>query len=258
MTNLYNYFLNMAGTDPLEATVSAASFENAQVTYVTEADKTLTATVKTTVNAVVKGDAALTLTAVCEGKSAAEVTVKNGTHNYTLTIEGLTDVSEISLAIDGTQTLADVFLFDAVGDRTTSQSMIGYDDSTLPVHAETKIVENERILNIRKIGNLETKDAEGNTTYETINLANIVFDVYFVGTLKDYLDGKVEILDEPIAKDLTQVASLKTDENGEASLNLTRKGLEDGVYLVIEKQSAATTAESLTKPFYVLLPYTSN
>ena len=69
---------------------------------------------------------------------AAE-TVEDGTHEYTLTIAEVTNADVIMLAIDGVQEASDVFLFDPLNGYKASQSMAGYDDSALPVHAETTV-----------------------------------------------------------------------------------------------------------------------
>ena len=51
----------------------------------------------------------------------------------------VTNADVIMLAIDGVQEASDVFLFDPLNGYKASQSMAGYDDSALPVHAETTV-----------------------------------------------------------------------------------------------------------------------
>ena len=149
--------------------------------------------------------------------------------------------SEVTLIIEGTQTVSDVFLFDAVGDRGASQSLIGIDDSQLPVYAEV-IVQPERKVNIRKT----TPSPE----YKAIK--GLHFDFYLEAELDDYLSGREDIDYSPEG---AAKFTLVTDSNGEASFSLTKNELPDGVYLVIERTHPAISAP--VAPFHVIIPATS-
>ena len=148
------------------------------------------------------------------------------------------------LAIDGTQTVSDVFLFDAVGERDSSQSLIGKDNSNLPVHAEV-VVQPERKINIHK-----TSDGRP--------LEGISFDFYKVADLDKYLSGETDL---PAADDYNYSSiyqpdyTIITDANGEGSFSLSKNDMPDGVYLVVEKDHDAI--EMPIDPFYVILPATN-
>lgn len=76
--------------------------------------------------------------------------------------------------------------------------------------------------------------------------------IYFVAHLEDALFGRVHIGREPspeemerVFKEENLVAELHTDNRGYATLDFTREGLPDGVYLV---------AGENIDPFYVCVP----
>lgn len=183
-----------------------------------------------------------------EGNKAyyVEKKLQNGINDCTLTIKNVpAEVASgaVVLAIDGEQTLNDVYLVDAKGIRGVSQSMIGSLTDTVPVHAETK-AEPDRVLHIHKTDN------------EKNGLANISFNLFYVGSVEDYLSGELGIGTKPTDADIEKyadstklVGTLTTDENGEASLNL---GTTDGVYLVRELPNDAV--EKPCEPFFVVLP----
>lgn len=148
----------------------------------------------------------------------------------------------VILSIDGTQTVGeDVFLLDAEGIRGASQSMIAPMSGNLSVHAEVK-AEPDRVLEIYKSG--------GGSP-----LANISFELYYVGSVEDYRNGKLEIGAAPTAADIEKyarndllVGTITTDSSGYGVLNLST---EDGVYLVRELPNKLVT-DSVS--FFVSLP----
>jgi len=161
---------------------------------------------------------------------------------------------EILFAIDGIQTVADVFLFDAVGVIGEDQSLIGYADSQLPVHAE--VSSTERILNIHKYSPVAGEDISGKTP-----LANVQFGIYYVGSFEDYVNAKLGIGSIPTQSEIEKyavqsrlMAIVTTDTNGFATYNF---GTEDGVYLVKELQTNNVIA-ALADPFYVSVPMTDS
>ena len=144
------------------------------------------------------------------------------------------------LSISGYQTASGVFLFDANGDRSASQTMVGMDSSRLPVYAQV-VAQEERVLNITK------------TTSSGAALEGIIFDVYKEMSLEDYLNG-ADLQDPYVRSDLAQY-TLITGSKGQASLNLTQQGLDDGIYLVVERKHPAIV--SPIDPFYITLPMTN-
>lgn len=247
---LYNYLMALPEREATSNTVSVASFTKRTLdpTWTQNDDGTYNVTVSTTIN-VSGGD--LTLTAyVANGQYYTQKTnVTSG--EYTLTIENIPAAyanSTVTLSLDGKQTVEeDVFLLDAEGIRGVSQSLIAPLSGELPVHAEIKC-EPDRVLNIYKT----EKDENGNRH----PLANISFNVYYVGSVEDFRDGKLDIGTAPTEDDIKKygessnlVGTITTDENGEGSLNLRT---EDGVYLVKELPNEAVEDESVA--FFVSLP----
>lgn len=244
---VYAYLVGLAPTAPTGVAVSNASFVKwSDEPVVTEnEDGTCNVTVSATVNVEMHGSDALTLTAVM-GSYSASASLSNGTNTKTLTITNVpADVAmgDVTLAIDGLQTVSDVFLYDAVGERGSSQSLIGMDDSQLPVHAEIT-VEAERIVNFYK------------TTSGGTALEGIQFDIYYVADRTEYLSGAVDLPDATSYNysgnpDYT----VTTDSTGKGSFSLTKNNMPDGVYLVVEREHPTIVAP--VSPFYVILPATS-
>ncbi len=250
INTVYNYLLALDPTPARDVVVSEAAFGDRKITSVAyNTDGTCNITVTATVSAVIDdADDKLTLTAyLADGEYYASTEMKNGEQTYTLTIRNAPAAcanATVTLAVDGTQRASDVFLFDAEGYRGASQSLIGELEKTLPVHAEVK-VEPDRVLEIN-----HKKDTATNAA-----LSNISFNVYYVGSVEDYRNGKLNIGASPTDADITKyakstklVGTLTTDETGCASLNF---GTEDGVYLVKELPNAAVEG---SVAFFVSLP----
>lgn len=247
ITSLYAYLLSLEPMYPTQKAVSAGSFTDKTVVFKQAEDGTYTATVTVTVEATVGDGDSMVLSAL-SGEKVASVALTNSTNDYSLVLEGLTAPGQIKLEINGYQTAADVFLFDSNGDRTVSQSMIGYDNSTLPVHSET-IVEPDRILNFYKTTVVDD---------QRIPLENIVFDIYKAADLDDYTLGKVTLPDMPTAAYAAQncvlVSTVTTGADGKAVCNLSQLDQGDGIYLVVERQNDAIQVP--VAPFYVSVPMT--
>lgn len=244
---LYNYLLSLPVQKPTYVVASAASFTSKSTPTVTaNEDGTCTVSVTTTVDVSLSGGDSLTLSAYLDDKAYYTTQALNSSGTYTLTISGVpADLAygTVYLAIDGTQYGNDVYLVDANGIRGVSQSMIGVLEGTYPVHAEAK-AEPDRVLNIQKT------DGSGN------GLSNISFNVYYVGSLTEYLSGSLGIGSKPTQSDIAKyavstrlVGTLTTNSSGDASLNL---GAADGVYLVKELPNDAVTGA--IAPFFVALP----
>lgn len=247
---LYNYLMALPEQEATKIVVSEASFvqRDTEPVRTQNKDGTYNVTVKAIVNVQIEEDDSLTLTAhMGDGVYNAKTELSNDSWEYTLTIENVpAEVAEgtVTLAIDGTQKLNDVYLVDAEGIRGASQSMIGALDDTVPVHAETK-VEPDRVLELYK------------KTNDGIPLAGISFDVYYVGSLDDFCNGRLGLGEKPTDADLKKyadatnlVGTLTTDNNGYASLNF---GTTDGVYLL--KELPDERVEEVCDPFFVVLPY---
>jgi len=245
---LYQYFLDLPGQAPMADAVSEYSFKGVTYDAVRQEDGTYTVTVTYNIDAELRDGDNLTLTAVCAGQSKEE-TLSAGAG--TVIFEGLADKEVVTLTISGTQTGGDVYLFDAEGDRTSSQSMVGFDATTLPVFAQIT-AEPDRVINIYK----STNEGENKRP-----LANIEFEIYLVATMEDIVTGKVKLSEKPTEEDVaayTQnapITTLKTDAQGFASFNLTDNGHPDGVYLVVEKENTAVITP--IEPFFVAVPGTN-
>ena len=245
---LYQYFLNLPGQTPMADAISEFSFKNVVYNAVREADGTYTVTVTYTVDASWREGDNLSLTAVC-GEITNQEELKSG--DGSVTFSGLTEKLPVTLTISGTQTGADVYLFDAEGDRGVSQSMIGYDSTTLPVVAQVT-AEPDREINIYK----STSEGENKRP-----LANIEFEIYLVATMEDITTGKVQLSEKPTKEEIdaytagAPLVTLKTDAQGFAAYSLTDHGHPDGVYLVVEKKNEAVVCP--VEPFFVSVPGTN-
>ena len=152
---------------------------------------------------------------------------------------------DVALTISGKQTASGVFLFDALGGRDEAQTMVAMSSQQLPVFASVVATPN-RVLNIYK-------STRGNSSRP---LEGIIFDIYPVATMDEYMSGNVTLPDpENFTLPKLPEYTLITDADGRASMNLTQFGLPDGVYLVVERAHPAIQAP--VDPFYVFLPMTN-
>ena len=253
----YNYLVNLEPTAPQEIAVSAAAFQSWSSPVLSKnADGTYQIRVEAVVDVQMSAADALTLSAVLENDSAyyTSVALENGTNTRTLVIDKVPAAAakgRVKLAIDGVQTVSDVFLFDAEGERGTSQSLIGMDNSQLPVHAEVT-ADFERALHFYKT----TKVANTQGGYDRVPLEGIDFDIWLAAEMEEYLSGAVVL---PEAAEFQPAGlpdyTVKTDADGRGSFSLTKNGMPDGVYLVVERAHPAISAP--VAPFYVILPATS-
>lgn len=253
---VYNYLLSLDPMPPSATVVSPASFKQvSDPRFTPNGDGTYNVSVTATVDVDMEEGDALTVTAALGKDYKASAALTDGRQTVTLTINNVpADLlgQEVKLSIQGTQSGFDVYLFDAEGDRYTSQSMVGMDDSRLPVYGEVIATSDDRILNFYKT----TKVATGNGTYDRRPLEGITFDLYLVAELNAYLNGSVRLpeateYDYPDQADFTLI----TGEDGRASVNLTQQGMPDGVYLVVEREHPAIKAP--VDPFYVIVPATN-
>lgn len=243
---LYDYLMALPERSASSRVVSEASVvsRSTKPVLLDNGDGTCDVTVTAVVDVPAGSD--VTLTAyVGEGYWYAQKKLSVGRNECTLTIENVPAEyasDAVTLSIDGAQTVGeDVFLLDAEGIRGASQSMIAAMSGSLSVHAEVK-AEPDRVLEIRKSG--------GGSP-----LANISFELYYVGSVEDYQDGALGIGSVPTAADIEKyaknellVGTITTDSSGYGALNLST---EDGVYLVRELPNKLVT-DSVA--FFVSLP----
>ena len=249
IVNLYKYFLSLEGMAPIADAVSEFTFRDVAYHAVQEEDGTYTVTVTYNLDTCRREGDSLTFTAACaDNVQTSELTEGIGQ----VVFYGLKEKQEVSLTISGYQTGADVYLFDAQGDRTASQSMIGYDNTRLPVFAQVTAGP-DRVIQIYKT----TSEGEHKRP-----LANIEFEIYSVAEMDEIVTGEVKLGQKPTEEEIVQytsgtpVAVLKTDARGFAAFNLTQNGYPDGVYLIAEKNNPAVT--SPIEPFYVAVPGTND
>lgn len=243
---LYEYLMALPEQTATSRVISASAFlsRSTEPTVTENEDGTYNITVNAEVDIPAGSD--VTLTAyVGEGYWYAQEALSTGESEHTLTIENVPAKYKddaVTLSIDGTQTVQeDVFLLDAEGVRGVSQSMIAPLSGKLPAHADV-LAEPDRVHKIYKT-------AEGSP------LSGISFEVYYVGSLTDYLGGKLSIGTKPTANDIATfgitknlVGTITTDASGYGSLNLHTA---DGVYLVKELPDARVT-DSVS--YFVVLP----
>lgn len=279
---VYDYLMALPHMAPNDAIVSEASFVNVEGPFSFDnGDGTFDLEVTVTTNVRMEPGDTLTLTAsLGNGAYTASAPLTNGTQTITLTFENIPNSlksQSVLLEISGLQSGFDVYLFDAEGDRGTSQTMVGMVDSRLPAYTsittgkitegeqeenenpkppvnpgEQPEEEQERILSFYKT----TVIPNGLDNYDIYPLEGIVFDIYFVAGLSDFTTGKVKL---PAAPEYeipeTPDFTLITGEDGKATINLTEAGMPDGIYLVVEREHIAIKAP--VDPFYVVMPATT-
>ncbi len=261
---VYNYLMSLAPMAPNASVVSPSDFREIQEAYAYDnGDGTFDLKVTVVVDVRMEAGDSLTLTASLADTYKASASLTDGTQTVTLTLSNIPNAlinDRVLLEIAGQQSGYDVYLFDAVGDRETSQSMVGMVDGRLPVYAcvTTSITKSDeepdtdRILNFYKT----TVIPNGTDTYDRYPLQGITFDIYFVAELRDYLYGDVQ-LPKAVEYPYPEIAdfTLITDEDGRATINFTKMGMPDGVYLVVEREHPAIKAP--VDPFYVIMPTTN-
>lgn len=249
---VHQYLAALEAVGPRKTVISEVNLKADLNEKTKETDGTYTITLSYEVDAELSNEDDLTLTATCgSNQKNISLTADNLTGSITLT--GVKALEDVVLEVNGYQTGGDVYLYDATGNRENSQSMVGYDSSSLPVHGEVTVESADHILNIYK----STSEADGKKP-----LANIQFEIYQVATIDQIAAGDVVLSQEPTKSEVekyavsdNKVATVKTDAAGFASYNFTENSKPDGVYLVVELPNAAVTG-TIT-PFFVAIPGTS-
>lgn len=251
----YDYLLSLDPIPAEEKTVSASSFIDLNdPVYTQNADGSYDVTVNAKVDVQMAAGDDLTVKAAL-GSYTASASLADGKQNVSLTLKNVPASvisQEVKLSISGHQTSKGYFLFDAVGGRTESQTMVGYNNSRLPVYAEV-VAKEDRVLNIQKTTSVKT----GEDSYETKPLSNISFDLFLLATMEEYQTGAVMLPKDP--SDVTRPSNLAeytltTDENGKVSMNFLHQGLPDGVYLITEHPHPSIV--SPIEPMYLFVPST--
>lgn len=242
---LYEYLMALPGQRAASTALSQAAFisRSAGPTLFDNGNGTYDVTVSAAID--LPSGCDVTLTAHMSDGAYYVQQPLSRSGSYTLTIPNVPAADafgSVTLSIDGTQrTAEDVFLLDANGIRGVSQSMIAPLSGVMPVHAEIR-AEPDRVLEIYKTGGASP-------------LANISFEVYYVGTPEEYANGTLGIGSRPTQADIQKyakttllVGTITTDDRGHGALNFHT---EDGVYLVRELPNALVE-DSVA--FFVSLP----
>lgn len=141
---MVQYYLSLKGTPAKQVAVSDSSLSDLNVDWTKQGNGTYTATISYNVDKNLSLDTTSDLTISALKDDTALVTQKlTKTGGGSLVATGLEKPCDLTLEINGYQKVSDVFFFDAVGDRYASQTLIGYDDSKLPVHAEATLAISE-------------------------------------------------------------------------------------------------------------------
>lgn len=266
---VYKYLMNLQPVSAQNTTISNSSFVSWSESPVRtqNEDGTYNVTVSATVNVVKQEGDSLTLSAVL-GDQIAVAALNNGQQDVSLTIQNVPAAyanGAVKLAIDGTQTVSDVYMYEAksnnggAAEREEQQRLIGHSNMRLPVHAEIT-VEPERVLRFYKTSKFVIgKNEQGEEIQTRVPLAGITFDIYLAAEMEPFVKGDVTLPDK-IDKASFGGANypnytLTTNNNGEASVSLTKNNLPDGVYVVVERNNAAVKAP--IEPFYVMIPNTN-
>lgn len=254
---VYNYLINLEPVEQHEQTVSPSSFVDLNDPIFTEnPDGTYNATVNTTVYVELHEGDTLTLKAALGDDYVKKVDLHNGTQDITLTLENIPASmvdQEITLSIYGYQTAKGYFLFDAKGERGESQTMVGYNNSRLPVYAEV-LSKDERILTLKKSTTVKVDQ----DSYASSPLSGIAFDLYLVATAEEYASGTVVPPENPADYEISAKrfpeCIITTDKLGTASVNFLHQGLPDGVYLLKEHPHPSIVAPIDPEYLYIGVP----
>ena len=246
---LFEYLKALDPMDPRTVVVSEISFTKKELTVVNNGNDTYDIKVTATVDVHINEGDELVLTASL-GDAIKSVQLVDGTNEFGYTFENVKSLSDVKLEINGYQTGEDAYFFTGA-ERVTTQSMLAFDNSKLPVHAETT-VGLDRVINFNKT------TVEDGFSYP---LQGIQFDIYYLCTVDEYTeecakdDNKYAAFTKDMVEGQTPVATVTTDITGKASYNLTENGQSDGIYLIVEREHPAI--EKALDPFPVAVPMTS-
>lgn len=130
---LYTYFINLEPAAPMNVLISDAAITR-MVFACTREEEGYTTDVSVTIQGEIREGDALTLVVSCGEETREQPLTEAG--EYAFTFSGLAQRSDVKLEIHGSQCGGDVYLFDAEGERESSQTLVGYDESVMPVYCE--------------------------------------------------------------------------------------------------------------------------
>ncbi|MBR6527908.1 MAG: SpaH/EbpB family LPXTG-anchored major pilin [Lachnospiraceae bacterium] len=195
-----------------------------------------------------------------EGQDYTKLTAVDGV--YTIADLELAENQkfDIEMRIFGEQKLERQAFFLDAGGREKSQSMLTLAEGTHKVDytLAANVIFNadevpQRILKFHKT----TKVGEGENAVE-YPLEGIEFDIYYLCSVEEYnqeLQNGETKYENPTLDLVTEedyVATVKTDEGGNAVYNLTLNENPDGIYLIAEKEHDAVA--KILAPFLVAVP----
>ena len=221
-----------------ECASGSISFEDVSYLARKSRDGTYVVTVSFRLDMDIRADDGATVSVFCAGQS--QKIRLTGAGVYQFTFRGLSERPEVRLVAEVPLQSQDQCVYTGV---VTALSMDDYRKVDDPYCTEV-LVTPDRILDIHKY--------EG----EGIPLPGIVFRIYRVAELSEL--EKIALSEKPTREDIRRysvpealVATLTTDPDGFATLNLTEAGYPDGIYLVVELPDI--TGEE-TAPFFLRIP----
>lgn len=144
---LHEYLMNLEGVAANQTAVGDSSLEILDVKIQEQwADDSAAEEVQYTVTVKVKINATITpesdmILSLLSGERNANILLLPNQQEMQISLFDLSksDLENLKLELNGQQKISGVFLFDATENRENSQSMIGYDSSSLPIHAEALV-----------------------------------------------------------------------------------------------------------------------
>lgn len=211
---------------------------------------------------------AIALDVYVDGDFKTSTPIEFGKEEYVINVEAKMGQT-IKAVVSGTQDVPKgVYFYEPEGGRGVSQCMVGVAEGKTDIYAEASVVMSdnmqERILQFHKKAKLP-EVVNGVSQDVEHSLKGIEFDIYYVCSVEEYneqlrTDPTIAVKYEKPTKNLVNgknpIATVKTDEGGRASYNLTEKNKPDGIYLIVEKEHDAI--EKTLDPFLVTVPMTDD
>ena len=182
-------------------------------------------------------------------------TIELGTEEYVVNVKAKMGQT-IKAVVSGTQYIPKgVYFYEPEGGRDASQCLVGVAEGETDVYAEASVTMQERILQFHKKTEIDD---------EQHSLKGIEFEIYYVCSVEEYNnilkdgdstnDAAFETPSKEAFPNKIYIDTVKTDEGGRASYNLTKNGKQDGIYLIVEKTHDAI--EKTLNPFLITVPMT--
>lgn len=181
--------------------------------------------------------------------------IEFGTEEYTFNVDAQMGQT-IKAVVSGKQDIPKgVYFYEPEGGRDASQCLVGVAEGETDVYAEASVTMQERILQFHKKTEIDD---------EQHSLKGIEFEIYYVCSVEEYNnilkdgdstnDAAFETPSKEAFPNKIYIDTVKTDEGGRASYNLTKNGKQDGIYLIVEKTHDAI--EKTLNPFLITVPMT--